>query len=194
MTLPRVSLEGRQGWLLGVAGAAIGVAVCIRFLYLPVIAGIGERRATLTELRVKLADAQTVAAQLPSQEQVLQETQERFRVLERRLGDGQTVSTILESLSALAKEHHIEVVAVQPEETVAHEVPLSPTVTLREVPLTLQLTGRYRNVGEFLGMLPSAPFVASVRALKISKLPPAGATLRAELALAVYLMKDTAHP
>lgn len=185
----QLNLKTSQTWLLGVTGALLALVLVVRFLYLPVIARIGERRATLTDFRVKIADAQGLAQQLPDQEKMLQRARERSSTLESRIAEGQSVARILELLSARAKDHRLELVAVQPR--AEHNEPriliLGPEVTLREIPLNLRLTGRYRQVGEFLGELPTAPFLASVHTLVLTK-PQADTTqLTADLALAVYL-------
>ena len=191
-----VKLEMRQKLLLGVTGGLVALMWLFRYLYLPAIASIEARRATLQDLKVKIADAQVLAAQLPDYQAALRDAQERYRVLESRLGAGQSVARVLEALSAEAKDHRLELAAVKPrtDERERRVFALSPEMLLTEVPLTLQLTGRYRQLGEFLGGLRDEPFVASVQELKITK-PEAGhAQLQADLVLAVYLAERAAAP
>ena len=186
----KIRLEFRQQVFLGLTGALLVVILSLRFIYLPVLARINERRALLTDLRVKIADAQVLAGQLPGQEQALQLAREHYGdALESWIGKEQSVARILERLSAQAKDHRLELVAIQPraEDHEPRVVILGPEVTLREVPLTLQLTGRYRQLGEFLGDLPTAPFLASIRELKMTKPQADRAELRTDLVLAVYL-------
>jgi Tfp pilus assembly protein PilO len=60
-------------------------------------------------------------------------------------------------------------------------------LTLREVPLTLQLTGRYRHIGEFLAGLAEEPFAVAVRSLTMARAETSRTQVRAELLLMVYL-------
>ena len=185
----KIRLEFRQQVLLGLTGALLVVILSVRFIYLPVIARINARRVMLNDLRVKIADAQVLAEQLPDQERALQLAREHYGALESRIGEGQSVARILERLSAQAKDHRLELVAVQPhaQDTEPRVVTVGPELTLREVPLALQLTGRYRQLGEFLGELSSAPFLASVHKLVVTKPHAEDAQLKADLVLAVYL-------
>ena len=191
-----MKLEMRQKLLLGVTGGLVALVWLFRYLYLPAIATIEARRATLQDLKVKIADAQVLTAQLPDHQAALRDAQERYRALESRLGAGQSVARVLEALSAEAKDHRLELAALKPrtDERERRVFALSPEMLLTEMPLTLQLTGRYRQLGEFLGGLRDAPFVASVQELKITK-PEAGhAQLQADLVLAVYLAERAAAP
>ena len=187
--MPNVTLQGRSLYLLAATGVLGVLLVAVRFLYLPVVAQIRERRVALEELRVKMADVQQVTEELPNQEAAVRKAQERYRLLHDRLGNDQSVARILEGLDGLAKSKKLQLVATQSsaEETDERLVTLGPEIVLREIPLTVQLTGRYRQVAEFLGELEEAPFVASVRRLSMAKLAGEGARLQADLILAVYL-------
>ena len=189
----QMPLESRQRLLLGLTGAFLVLVLSARFVYLPLISWIGERRGVLENLRVKIADAHVLAEQLPGQEKALQLARERYGALvEGRIGKGQSVAHILEKLSQRANGHQLELVAVQPrtDQTEPHRVTLGPETRLRIVPLTLQLTGRYRQVGEFLEELVHAPMVTSVQSLKLTKPQADSAKLQADLVLAVYLAEE----
>lgn len=192
MRLPKVQLEPRQQLLLGGTAALVALVLMV-FVYLPVVARIGERRVRLTDLRVKTADAHLLAARLPEEERALAETQARSRAFERRVVEGQSVARILETLGQQAKDRRLELIAVQPREEDQNEprtLTLGPELTFQEVPLRLQLTGRYRQIGEFLGGLSHAPFMSSVRELRMRKPEVDSATLQADLLLVVYLAED----
>ena len=193
MKLPTIHLEPRQQLLMGATTALVGLVLVVRYLYLPVVAQIGERRVSLTDLRIKTGDAHLLAARLSEEERALADAQVQSRSLERRAGGDQSVARILETLSQQAKDHRLELVAVQPreeEESETRTLQLGPELTLQEIPLQLQLTGRYRQIGEFLGGLIHSPFISSVRELRMRKPEAGSATLQADLVLAVYLAKD----
>ena len=189
----KFQLETRQKLLLGGTAALVVLVLLVRFVYLPVVARIGERRASLTDLRVKTADAHLLASRLPDEECALTEAQARYGALERRIGEGQSVARILETLGQQVKDQRLELVAVQPREedqAASRTLTVGPALTLHEVPLRLQLTGRYRQIGEFLGGLSHTPFMSSVRELRMRKPEADSAILQADLVLAVYLAKD----
>ena len=190
MKAPTIRLEPRQQLFLGGAGGVLALTFAARFLFVPALAAIGARRATLRDLEVKTADAGVLISQLPQHQAALEQAQESYRaVVERRVGQGQSVARILDTLSRDAKAQRLELVTVQPRagENEKRLVVLGPELTVSEVPLTLQVTGRYRSLGEFLGKLPDAPFLSSVRQLTVTKPNTVRAELRADLVLAVYL-------
>jgi Tfp pilus assembly protein PilO len=160
----------------------------VRLVWLPVLGAVAEQRAMLHEVQVKMADAELVMARLSEEEEALAEVRERFNTFERWVGYGKSMARVLETLSQRARDHRLELVAIQPPvQADAQTIELSPGLRLREVPVQLTLTGRYRNIGAFLGELAEAPFLTSVRLLKIVR--PEGISLRlqADVVLGVYL-------
>ena len=186
----------RQRLLVGGVIACLLLALLVRFVYLPIMAKMGEQRAMLRDLQVKHADAQGLAAQLSAQEAAVQQARERSRALERRIDAGQSMARILETLKLQAEQHELELTAVKPRAEEHHRQLLSvgPELTLRETPLTLQLTGSYQQLGEFLGGLANAPFRAFTRTLTVTKPEAGSAKLRADLVLAVYLAERPSSP
>ena len=181
---------------LAAALALVVLLGAVRYLYLPVIARIGEQRAQLQDLTVKVADAQVLAEALPKHEAALRESQSRYHTLEIRVGGEQSVARILDGLGKWAKDHRLEVVAVQPRANDAEPflVSTGPGLLLRAAPLSLKLRGRYRQLGEFLGKLPDAPFLGTVRRLTVRQPQSDSAQLEADLVLAVYLQERTPAP
>lgn len=190
MKWPKIQVESRYLYLLGGTGGLLALLLLVRFLYLPVIARIGEQRAILTDLRVKTSDANVLIGQRPHHEATLHALRRRYRALvENRLGTDQSVARVLDALSQEAKGHRLELAATQATaaEATQHFMTLGQGMTLREVPLALQLSGRYRKVGEFLGGLREAPFIASVEQVTLTRPQADSSKLKTDVILAVYL-------
>ncbi len=187
----KIQLEGRQKVLVEIGGVVIAVVLLVQFLYLPLISQIGEHRATLKLLRVKVGEAHRLAERLEGEEDAMRQARARHLVLGRRIGDGQSLARILESLHLLAEGLRLELVAVQPKvvESERNEVNLGGGITLREVSLNLRLEGRYQQFIEFLEQLAQASLIASVQKLRVTEPKARNAQLRAEITLAVYLAK-----
>lgn len=192
--IPR-SLSPRQQWFAGGGCIVAAMLLLARIVYLPLLADIGYRYARLQELRVKLADVRVLKNQQPAQRKALAQTKARYQALRYQVGEGQSIARILETLGQQAKRHRLELVAVQPpvEEETPRRVIVGADMTLRELPLSVQLTGRYRQAGEFLGEFYHAPFLSSVRQLKIAKPQADRATIQADVALVVYLAEAGAR-
>ena len=182
-------LDARLQWgLFGAAALAVVIAAW-KLAYAPLLAHLFDERATWRDLRAKRIAAEGLPSQAPEQDAALRQLQSRYRQLESQLSGGQSVPRILEELGARAREQSLELTVIQPRLPKSPKtVALSPGFTLRETPLSLQLSGRYRAIGEFLSALPDAPFLASISSLMLTR-PEATAPLRAELALTVYTVE-----
>ena len=189
LKLPTLRLEPRHMYMLGVTAAIAVALLLVRFLYLPVMGRIGERLSSLHDLRVKMADVQAMTEQLSRAEAELRKAQERSLALDRRLGKHQSVAHILDALNERAKQHHVGLTTMQSkvEEGPPRTVMLGGGLMLRAIPLTLQVTGRYRQVAEFLGGLSGASFVSSVQRVTVVKPQAESAKLQADVIVAVYL-------
>ena len=124
------------------------------------------------------------------------ETQARAVEADVRLGSSRSLADALQTLSGLAATHQLSLVVQQPPTTRAEiRWRLAQARTFREAPLALELTGRYRNIGAFLGSLSEVPFLNAVRRLVINptaSADPAG-TLRATVDLSVFIPQGEPH-
>ena len=192
LTAPKLSPS--QQLLVAIPLGLLAVVWVIRALYLPLVARINDQRALLRDLQVKAADAELLITQRASNDAVFTQAQQAFRALDARVGRAESLASILEQLGRQAKDHRLELVAVQPKADAAgaRVVTLGPQLQVREVPLTLQLTGRYRSIGEFLAELPREPFLSSIRRITMTKPQADRAQVTADVALAVYVAERSA--
>lgn len=183
------ALSASQRIAIGAIGFAVAAAGAVRFLYVPVVARLMRQRAMMQELRLNIAEARTLAGERSVREAEFQRVQARYQALERQIGTGQSIARILEALSDDAKRRRLAFVAVQPRREAQEPrlLSLGAETVLREVSLSLQLTGRYRQIAEFLGALNEGPFLGVVRTVTMTKAQAEGLSLQADVELAVYL-------
>lgn len=167
--------------------AAGGAALAVLAVLLPLRGAIAARRTAIAELRERIAATESAAARQPAQQARLRELEAQYQEMVGR-ADQRSIAHVLEGLSAQAKAGRLELATIQPRTDVQspRTVAVSPDLVLREFPVTLQLTGQYQQIGEFIGGLHSAPLLASVRRLAITKTDD-GRQLRATLDLAIFL-------
>ena len=177
----------QQPWvMLGVG--LVAFAGIVWGLDRPLLSRIRRQRALWRERQVQAADAELVLAQGAKQDAAFEQVQQAYQALARRLARSPSLAAVLEQLGRRATEQGLELTATQPKGSVEPRlIALGLGIRLREVPLTLQLTGRYRDIGEFLAVLPREPFLASVHRLAITKQEAEGVPVQADLALLVYL-------
>ena len=187
-----IQLTATQRLSAAACSLVIGAVLLASFIYVPLCASLNRQRADLKALHVQVANARVMATQLAAEELALAETQQRRQTLQRRIGSGQSVARVLETLSQQAKMHRLELVATQPraDESKARNVSLGSGIVLTEIPLTIQLTGRYRNLGEFLAEVPQAPYAASIKSLTLVRPAIESPKVQADLILAIYLTPE----
>jgi Tfp pilus assembly protein PilO len=186
---------GERERLIGLSLLAlVGLMLLVRVAYAPWARAIEQRRARLAELRAQVAAAESMIARLPQEQAGLEEARRRAQALERRVSAQLSLPRVLDALSAQAQEQQVELVVIQPRDTESGEtvVSLGPDLRLRPRTLTLQLGGTYQHIGEFLGRLATAPFLASVRSVTLSRSQQPGTSLTAEVALRVHLPEEAA--
>lgn len=169
---------------------AAAAALVAALAYPPLLRGLAHRQQRLAELTASIAEARQAADQQMDQLRQLERAAHQFALLMRRVGGGQSMARVLDALTQQAQTHQLQIVAVQPRAagTADNRLRLGRT-TLRAVPLELQVSGRYRQIGEFLGGLAEAPFLAEVRELRVSSAEHEQ-VLTGRVDLVVYLAED----
>ncbi|MDP3768370.1 MAG: type 4a pilus biogenesis protein PilO [Dehalococcoidia bacterium] len=174
------------------AGAIAALAALIVVAACPLLwRGLAHQHGQLSALQAQIAEAQRATAEQPDRARRLEEAKQRLTPLTRRVGQGQSMARVLETLNARAQAHRLQIVAVQPRAAAASAARAAAgSLTLREAPLELQVSGRYRQIGEFLGSLAEAPFLAAVRTVTLSS-PQESPLLEGRISLVVYLEEQT---
>ena len=171
------------------------VAVMVAWLSVSSWLGWSSWRAhqRLTALRARAQETDVLIAQHDAYETAWQQ-QTRAVDDDPRLNPTQSLAEALTMLSSLATRDHVSLVVQQPPTTRAElRWQLAHTRTFRDVPLTLELTGRYRNIAEFLGALSEMPLLNAVRHITLDPKDALTATggLRATVEVSVFVPQPT---
>ncbi|GEM_PF-6907075 len=178
----------RLGETQRAAAIVAGAALAAVLVYPPLWRGIANSRQRLADLHSNITEAQGFTAEESARARRLERAKQQLAPLARRVGHGQSMARVLETLNARAQAHQLQVVAVQPRAVAAHTA--AGRLALREVPLELRVSGQYRQIGEFLGALTEAPFLADVREVSLSS-PGDAETLEARIAIVVYMEEQS---
>lgn len=182
----RISAEQREELLL--AAAVAGVLVAITALLVPAIGRLTRGRSALGEVRSRLAAAQAIVEARAAHADALARARATYEPWEIRLGADRSVARVLEELTERASQRRLQLVAIQPK---AEETPrvlsAGGGLTVREMPIQLRLTGRYQQLGEFLGALRGSRFLGAVRRVAVERHQEGGPVLTGDVELLVYL-------
>ncbi len=169
------------------AGSVLaGAVIAIWLVVIPVVKWTGHQHVQIRELRIQLAEAQQFQQTAAAREQTLAQTRQQVQALQLQLSQGQGMAQIMDRLRADAERWHLEMNAAQSADHPAQSVSWRPQLSLQATPITLTVVGRYRAIGEFLGGLMRAPFVAEVERVSLKRHPERYPQLEANLTLLVY--------
>lgn len=177
---PSVRLWIRAGGLVAGAVIALGVAG------IPLLGWTSRQYALLHDVRTRLAQAQEFQRSEASRAQALAQARREVEALQLHVSRGQGMASILDSLRADAERWHLQMNAAQSADHPPHTVQWGPHLSLQAMPITLTLVGRYRAIGEFLGGLSRAPFVAEVEHVFMKRHPDRYPQLEANVTVLIY--------
>jgi Tfp pilus assembly protein PilO len=194
MGVKRFSIDSMKLHLQPAVGVAVALAltlIAVRLLLLPVVERIGMQRDAARQLRRSIEEAQMVSLELAARRDAFRRATDRMAEIESRIGKGQALARVLDTLRSQATRCHVMMSATQlaenQDQTLAPPIPLAAELRLQEVPVSVTLAGRYRQLGEFLAALTDAPFLSEVRSLTIKRKADRGSQLEAQMELVVYL-------
>ena len=189
MSNNKVSITPQQHVWIELGVLLVASFLCVRLFCLPLLGRLATVRMHLREVEAHLAEGTALIGQRATHETTLARAQQQYATATQRLGADTSLARVLETFKAQAQNHRLEFTATQPRaaEAAPRLVTMGEGLTLREVPLTLQLTGRYRHIGDFLAGLTEEPFAVAVRSLKMARPETSRTQVRAELLLMVYL-------
>jgi Tfp pilus assembly protein PilO len=189
MNLPRIRIRLWQQ-----IGLASALAVCVllaaaRMVYVPLWGNAAQNRAAAFDLQVKLSDAQSVTPLILEQERRLELSRLRVQELQSELGSGQNLARTLEQLDDCAVKAGVLMSLSQ---DAALPAPVDEVLSMQQVTVTVQVSGRYPQLGQFFNQLAQAPFVSRVRSLSVTRHEPSSSQLAATILLELLLSGDAA--
>jgi type IV pilus assembly protein PilO len=172
--------------VLGVA-LLVGILAGGYFLLIsPVETRIAALQAKVTAVETELVQARAQVAELARFRREAAVLQARLVVLKDKLPTEKETPALYRTLSDAAQQSGLGVSLFQPRAAV-------PKDYVSEIPITVTAVGGYHQLGEFFEKVARLPRVVKVDALKVTGLPKASNSLRADITLATYTYR-TAVP
>ena len=170
--------------------AAVLMTVAVGFLYFkffwaPTSKRIAESKQKIAAIEAKIHTAEATAARLPQLKRRLAELEVLAEQAEDRLPKQKEVPKLIELLSDLAKEHHVEITTINPAGGGKRE-------NYQENLYSLAVQGTYTSLAHFLTGLGLEERILHSRNLTISPLTSSlvpGATIGAQFTLVVFQYK-----
>ena len=112
-------------------------------------------RAQELELQRKLSEVRSVAANISQFEEEIAELEVKLQKVLRQLPDDKDLEVVLADISNLGKTAGIEIKSFQRKDEVVHDF-------YAEVPISLEIEGRYHDIGRFFDMLARLPRIVNM--------------------------------
>lgn len=167
-----------QRLLICIGTIVLIVGLFTYFSFYPKIEKIQQLSKEYKTLSQELERMQKEASKLAFYRKKMKEKQTEFNLVKRALPEKKEIPTLLTSISQSGHDSGLEFLLFKPEKEVVKDF-------YAEIPVSIQVTGNYHNVGLFLSKVASLPRVVNVRNLKLKPLK-GGPTLKTSCTAVTY--------
>ncbi len=161
--------RGWQGWLGLSAILVLAAVVGMRVIFMPAWGKLQEKRALITDLRVKLADARDLVNRLPEQQERVAQARRHLAEAQTQTGGGSSLARILDQLDTCAENAGVRMSITQ------------ESAAMQSVPIKAEIRGSFFAIGRFFSLLAQAPFAWQVNHLSLEQSADGQADLQARL-------------
>jgi type IV pilus assembly protein PilO len=168
--------------VLGVLGLVALAALSYFFLLSPLqvrIQALAQRKAQVT---TEVTQARAQVAEIERFRRELAELEKRLVLLQDRLPSEKETPTLYRALSSAAEQAGLGVSLFQPREARSKDV-------VNEIPIVLSAEGSYHQLAKFFERVAGLPRVVTVNDFKMSGLPKAKNSMKADMTLATYMYR-----
>jgi len=155
----------KQLRILAAVPAVVGLFFWLQFLILPQTRSAGRLGSELTALRGKVERMQRDLGHLPEMEKKRDELAVRTSVPVVSAPPEEQLPDLLDKIAQFARTARVRVVTLRPKQDLA-KVQVGPSGYL-EIPLELEATAGYHQVGRFLDQLEQSDSLVRLRELEI---------------------------
>ena len=148
-------LTKMQRILLSVLLVALIVGGFVYFLYMPNFEQISKLQKEIAEQQIKLKENKKNADQYAEYQKKLEEAQVKFNIAARALPVKNEVPSLLTSISQVGKDAGLEFLLFKPEKEILKDF-------YAELPITMQLSGSYHDLGSFFDQLAGMPRIVNI--------------------------------
>lgn len=180
-TLFRRKLAKRELALLVLTALTVAGALVYQFPYTSLEKSVAALATDISNEQKGVLEASVRIADLRTREAMLKELM-KSGVAGWDLGDQKSVLMILEDVSAEAKRQGVSLIAVHPSQELNKD-------KYKEVSVTLDLKGRYRELAEYFKRIESISRIVNIRKIRVEACPDSASACATQLEAVTYLAK-----
>ncbi len=150
------ALTKLQRILISTGTVVVVVGLFVGLLYWPEIDEQGKLDTQITETETKLRRVKATADTLPEYEKKMAEKQAEFNLVAQKLPETVEVPQLLSSVSEAGKDAGLAFLLFQPQKEI-------PKNFYAEIPVKMNLSGTYHNLGDFFDRLAQMPRIVNIK-------------------------------
>jgi type IV pilus assembly protein PilO len=150
------ALTKLQRILISAGTVVVIVGLFVGLLYWPEIDEQGKLDTQITETETKLKRVKATADTLPEYERRMAEKQAEFNLVAQKLPETVEVPQLLSSVSEAGKDAGLAFLLFQPQQEI-------PRNFYAEIPVKMDLSGTYHDLGDFFDRLAQMPRIVNVK-------------------------------
>jgi type IV pilus assembly protein PilO len=142
--------------LLSVVLVALIVGGFVYLLYMPNFEQISKLQKEIAEQETKLKETKKNADQYAEYQKKLEDAQVKFNIAAKALPEKNEVPSLLTNISQVGKDAGLEFLLFKPEPEVLKDF-------YAELPITMELSGSYHDLGAFFDQLSGMPRIVNIK-------------------------------
>ncbi|RJP96110.1 MAG: protein PilO [Desulfobacteraceae bacterium] len=150
-----------QRILLSCLLVAVIVGGFVYFLYMPNFEQISKLQKDIVEQEKTLKETKKNADQYAEYKKKMEDAQAKFNIAAKALPEKDEVPSLLTSISMVGNEAGLEFLLFKPEAEVLKDF-------YAELPITMQLSGSYHDLGMFFDQLAGMPRIVNINKFEIN--------------------------
>ena len=151
-----------QRILLSCALVVLILGGFVYFLYMPTYEQISKLQKEIAAQETKLKETKRNADQYAVYQKKLEDAQAKFNIAAKALPEKNEVPSLLTNISQVGKDSGLEFLLFKPEPEVLKDF-------YAELPITMQLSGTYHDLGVFFDQLAGMPRIVNINRFEMNK-------------------------
>jgi type IV pilus assembly protein PilO len=176
-----------QQLILVIVGGLGFFILYVNLLFKPTMAGLSEVSPKEQKLRGKITMVQKWMKGKPEAEKQLAALHEKMISYETILSSEEEIPSLLEELSAMAKESGVRIIGIRPQAAI---VPggEAGTDSYEEIPVSIKAKCGYHQLGRFISRLESAKRLLVIEQINIASNPRTSRSHDVQLLVSTFLV------
>jgi Tfp pilus assembly protein PilO len=184
----KIKIEQRERVIIGIVILIVISIAVYRLLFIPRIRKIGNIRKDIEVLSIKARDARGLEKGISGLEEEVLLKQKEFSLFKEGLVEKIEISQAISQLSQAGQKHDLKFISIKPSDIrEAEVVSIGKDLSCCKLLITMDIEGKYNNLGRYLEELENLPLITRVEHIEIHGKEDILPNIKAVLIIAMYV-------